>query len=72
MMKVSLMEHREKDNPSRKFETFDGIALNLLLNMNGATETARSRHQRRRERSAPGNVNSSKNTRSYEYHSLQH
>jgi hypothetical protein len=36
-MKVSLMEHRERDDPSRKIETFDGISLNLLLKLNGGS-----------------------------------
>lgn len=47
---MGLMEHREKDDPSRKFETFYGIALNLLPNMNDDRE--RLRHQRPKQRSA--------------------
>jgi hypothetical protein len=34
-MKVSVIEHKEKDGPCRGMKTFDGISLNLLLKLNG-------------------------------------
>jgi hypothetical protein len=52
MMKVNLMEHREKDDLSRGFETFYRIALNLLLNMNEGRERGRLRHQRLKQHRA--------------------
>lgn len=53
MIKVSLMEHRERDDPSRKMETFDGIAPNLLLKLNLDGQT-----RKRSECRALQNINS--------------
>jgi hypothetical protein len=42
------MDHREQDDPRRKFETFHGIALNLLPNMNEGRERSRDRRAQQR------------------------